>query len=205
MTTPDQEFVYHPWQPDDYAETEAAVILPHNIVPVVPAYDLPRALAWTVARALRLNPECGIFPIQGQAAPTADGANTPPEAAVFDLTAVPLETASETRTLDTNRQAKSPRPLAIPARACPRCRSPQHPRSHSDGGHYPVDLRQASQRRHGIEDDICTDLAVSGRAGDDTALAAFSAGSWLSPQCTGASRLVLRSSLGLDRYRRLGR
>ena len=84
-----------------------AFTLDNDFVPVVPAHDLPYALAWTIARAFRLSPESGAVPIQGYAIPSASGGSAiPPEAAVFDLTAVTLEDASETLPLDINRQAQ---------------------------------------------------------------------------------------------------
>ena len=190
MSTTEQPTVYRPWQPDDQAEPKAPVVLPSDIVPVVPAHNLPRALAWTVARTLRLNPECGMFPIEGCAAPTADGTNTPPEAAVFDLTAVTLETASGTRPLDINRKSQdTPDPWQYPPVPVPDLaglNTPEIIRAQA------IILSVSIRHPNGavVEDDIGTDLVISGRAGDDTALAAFAAGSWLNHDAPDLADLI---------------
>ena len=190
MSTTEQPTVYRPWQPDEYAEPAALVILPTDIVPVVPAYDLPRALAWTVARTLRLNHECSMFPIEGRAAPTADGANTPPEAAVFDLTAVTMETPSGTRPLDINRKAQdTPDPWQYPPVPVPDpagMNTPEIIRAQA------IILSVSIRHPNGavVEDDIGTDLVVSGRAGDDTALAAFADGNWLNRDAPDLADLI---------------
>ena len=167
MNIPDEPNVYHPWHPDGATEPNKAFILDDPFIPVVPAHDLPRALAWTVARAFRLNPESGIILVQGYGIPPASGGGAVPvEAAVFDLTAITLEDEPENRTLNLNRQP--PRAFGS-APGTPQICQPQgmilsvavH---HPDGGV--------------AEGDFFTDLLVSGHAGDETALAAFTAGGW---------------------------
>ena len=167
MHDSDPPLTYHPWQLPNAPETDTAFIVDDPFIPVVPAHDLPRALAWTAARAFRLNPESGVIPVQGYGIlPASGGGAMPPEAAVFDIVAITLEDEPENRTLNLNRQP--PRTFG-PDPGTPQICQPQgvilsvsvH---HPDGGV--------------AEGDFFTDLLVSGHAGDETAMAAFTAAGW---------------------------
>ena len=115
--------IYHPWQLPDVPMTDTAFTLYDPFIPVVPAHNLPHALAWSVARALRLNPESGVIPVQGYGIPSSSGGGaTPPEAAVFDFTAITLEDEPENRTLDLNRRIPGP---SVPTQALPKSASPK--------------------------------------------------------------------------------
>ena len=167
MPDSDPPPVYHHWQLPDAAEADTAFTVDDNFTPVVPAHDLPRALAWTVARAFRLTPESGAVPVQGYALPSGSGSSAmPPEAAVFDLTDVTLENDSGDRTVELNRMA--PRPFG-PDPATPRICQP-----------LAIVLSVTVRHPDGemVEGDFLTDLLVSGQAADDTALVAFTAAGW---------------------------
>lgn len=167
MHETDQLPIYHPWHLPDAPETDTTFTVDDPFIPAVPAHDLPRALAWSVARALRLNAESGIIPVQGYGiAPASGGGAMPPEAAVFDLTAITLEDELENRTLNLNRQAPGPfgSDPGSPKICQPQAIILSVTVSHPDGGI--------------AEGDFFTDLLVSGHAGDETALAAFTAGGW---------------------------
>ena len=167
MLETDPPPIYHPWQLPNAPMTDPAFTLYDPFMPVVPAHDLPRALAWSVARAFRINAESCAIPVQGYGIPSSSGGGAmPPEAAVFDLTAITLEDEPENRTLDLNRQTPGP---FSPDLGAPQICQPQAiilsvSVSHPDGGI--------------AEGDFLTDLLVSGHAGDQTALAAFTAGGW---------------------------
>lgn len=84
---------------------------------------------------------------------------------MFDLTVVTLETASETRTLDINRQAQDPSgPRQYPPAPVPDAEAPNTPQNHPYGGHHPVGLRPAPNGAV-VAGDIGADLVVSGQAG----------------------------------------
>ena len=167
MPDTDPPPIYHLWQLHDAPMTDTPFTLYDPFMPVVPAHDLPRALAWSVARAFRLNPESGAIPVQGYGIPSSSGGGAmPPEAAVFDLTAITLEDEPENRTLKLNRQtpaAFGPDP-GIPQICQPQAIILSVTVSHPDGGV--------------AGGDFFTDLLVSGHAGGDTAVAAFTAGGW---------------------------
>ena len=175
MNHHDQPTLYQPWRPDDYAEPEPPVSLPPDCVPAVPAHSLPRALSWTAARALRRNPGCGVFPVDGYvAAPKEGGAVTPPEAAVFDLTAITLQAETETRTLEPDRRTTDhPDPmkhcLPEPDLTTPRISRPQA-----------IILSVAIRYPNGAvaSTDIPADLLVTGDAEYKHSMAAFTAGDW---------------------------
>ena len=167
MHETDQLPIYHPWHLPDAPETDTTFTVDDSFIPAVPAHDLPRALAWSIARALRLNAESGIIPVQGYGiAPASGGGAMPPEAAVFDLTAITLEDEPENRTLNLNRQAPGPfgHDQGAPQICQPQAIILSVTVSHPDGGV--------------AEGDFFTDLLVSGHTGDETALAAFTAGGW---------------------------
>ena len=167
MRDSDPAPVYHPWQFPDAAETDVAFTVDDNFTPVVPAHDLPRALAWTVARAFRLNPESGAVPVQVHATPSSSGdSDMPPEAAVFDLIDITLENDSGDRTVELNRM--DPRPFG-PDPATPRICQP-----------LAIVLSVTVRHPDGevVEGDFLTDLLISGQAGDDSALVAFTAAGW---------------------------
>ena len=167
MPDSDPPSVYHHWQLPDAAEADTAFTVDDNFTPVVPAHDLPRALAWTVARAFRLTPESGAVPVQQHAIPSASGdSDIPPEAAVFDLIDITLENDSGDRPVELNRLA--PRAFG-PNPAPPRICQPQA-----------IVLSVTVRHPDGevVEGDFLTDLMVSGQAGDDTALIAFTAAGW---------------------------
>lgn len=65
--------IYHPRHLPDAPDTDTAFAVDDPFIAAVPAHDLPRALAWSVARALRLNPESSIIPVQGYGIPPASG------------------------------------------------------------------------------------------------------------------------------------
>ena len=128
---------------------------------------MPRTLAWSVARALRINPGCQGVPVQGYAIPTADGGGTfPPDAAIFDLTAATLVTESETKVLELNH--RSP-PMTGDDLGTPEFCRP-------DAIILSVAIRLANGEV--LEGEFSTNLLVSGQAGDHNAVVAYTTGSW---------------------------